>query len=231
VAFLYTVPTFNNPTGTSLNLSRRRELVLLAASENLRIVEDDAYRELFYDGPVPPSLWSLAPSGTVIRLGSFAKSLAPGLRSGFITADPATIGRIRDSGLLDSGGGISHFSSLMIAEFALSGEYADNVERLRDAYRQRRDALLSTLEARLGSRASWRVPHGGYFVWLQLDGALAMDDLSQAALRHGTSFMPGSAFYLDGKSGNRKIRLSFSRYSPEELVEAATRLSSAIASL
>ncbi|HJZ49653.1 MAG TPA: PLP-dependent aminotransferase family protein, partial [Roseiflexaceae bacterium] len=85
---LYCVPTFHNPTGTSLEAERRAKLVALAAAEQLLVVEDDVYRELSYDGPALPSLWSLAPPDTVVRLGSFAKSLAPGVRLGWLTAGP-----------------------------------------------------------------------------------------------------------------------------------------------
>lgn len=231
VAFLYTIPTFHNPTSATLPIERRRQLVELCASEGLLLVEDDAYRELAYDGPPPPSLWALGNAGTVIRLGSFAKSLAPGLRSGFITADAATIGRIRDSGLLDSGGGISHFSSLVIAEFAATGEYEKNVGALRNAYRDRRDALLETMTEKLTRRASWQFPHGGYFVWAALADGTSVEHLGRAALREGTSFMPASAFYLDKSAASCAIRLSFSRYSPAELVEAATRLARAMDSI
>ena len=107
---LYTVPTYHNPTGASLALARRSALVDLAAAEDLLIVEDDVYRELSYNRPAPPSLWSLAPVGAVVRLGSFAKSLAPGVRLGWLTAGPAIASRLIGSGLLDSGGGINHFT-------------------------------------------------------------------------------------------------------------------------
>ena len=228
IAFLYTIPTFHNPTGASLAGDRRRQLVDLAANETLVIVEDDAYRELSYDGPAPPSLWSLASPGTVIRLGTFAKSLAPGLRSGFISADPKTIGRIVDSGVFDSGGAVSHFASLVVAEFAATGEYAKNVDRLRAAYRARRDALLAGLSEHLGNGARWQRPAGGYFAWLTLASATPAGNLRDAAEAAGTSFLPSSVFYLDGHGGDQSIRLSFSRYSPSDLSEATRRLGNAI---
>lgn len=228
VAFLYTIPTFHNPTGAALSLDRRRQLVDIAASEHLLIVEDDAYRELSFDGPAPPSLWSLAEPGTVIRLGSFAKSLAPGLRSGFISADPDTISRVADSGVLDSGGGISHFSSLVVAEFAASGEYDRHVDRLRAAYRERRDALLSALSTHLQDDASWHRPGGGYFVWLTLTAPTPVAALVEAVEAEGMSFMPGEIFSLDNSSGIQSMRLSFSRYPPHLLVEAAARLATAL---
>jgi 2-aminoadipate transaminase len=228
VAFLYTVPTYNNPTGVSLAMNRRRELAQLAAAENLIIIEDDAYRELSYDGPAPPSLWSLGEPTTMIRLGSFAKSLAPGLRSGFITAAAATARRIRDSGVLDSGGAISHFSSLVVAEFAGTGEYSRNVERLRAAYRQRRDALLAALSEHLKDLASWERPAGGYFAWLNLFESRSATGFLGAAEAEGTAFMPGTAFYLGARDGAGALRLSFSRYPPEALAEGARRLGKAL---
>lgn len=224
VRLLYTVPTFHNPTGVSLAADRREQLVRFAEGAGLLIVEDDAYRELSYDGPAPASLWSMARPGTVIRLGSFAKSLAPGLRSGFITADPPLISRIRDSGVLDSGGGISHFSSLVVAEFMGSGGYARNVERLREAYRRRRDTLLAALTEHLADRATWRRPAGGYFAWLTLPPGHDARTYLPAAEREGTSYVPGTTFYLGGGDGGGNLRLAFSRYAPDLLAEAAGRL-------
>jgi len=225
VRLLYTIPTFHNPMGVSLAEERRRELVEFAETEEVLIIEDDAYRELSYDGAAPPSLWSLASPGAVIRLGSFAKSLAPGLRAGFITADAAFASRIRESGLLDSGGGISHFSSLMVAEFAATGEYARNVETLRKTYTERRDALLSALSQHLDGRATWLHPAGGYFVWVTLPTGHDASALLPLAETNGSSYLPGSTFYLEAGEGLRSLRLAFSRYRPDELVEAVRRLS------
>ena len=224
VRLLYTIPTFHNPMGVSLMEERRRNLVEVAESEQLLIIEDDAYRELSYDGPAPQSLWSLARPGNVVRLGSFAKSLAPGLRTGFITADPALASRIRDSGLLDSGGGISHFSSLVVAEFAAAGDYARNVEKLRKAYAERRDALLTSLSRHLEGRATWLHPPGGYFVWVTLNAGQDAAALLPQAEADGSSYLPGSTFYLGSGEGVSSLRLAFSRYGPEELVEAVKRL-------
>ena len=226
---LYTIPTFHNPTGVCLTTARRRELVACAASFGLTIVEDDAYRELAYEGPPPPSLWSMAPDGLVVRLVSFSKSLAPGLRTGAIVADAATARRLVASGVLDSGGGISHFASLVVAELGVSGAYAANVERLRAAYRLRRDALLARLGADLGTAATWAVPRGGYFVWLRLTDGPTARALLASAESHGTSFAPGDLFHVDGGDPTC-LRLAFSRYAPDVLVEAAARLAKAILS-
>jgi DNA-binding transcriptional MocR family regulator len=243
---LYTVPTFHNPTGVSLSGDRRPRLVELAAAEGLLVVEDDAYRELAYDGPPPPSLWSLAAAagsrGTVVRLGSFAKSLAPGLRVGYVTADAAIAARFADSGMLDSGGGISHLTSLMVATYAEAGRYATNVERLRAAYRERRDALLGELADALPRGATWTEPGGGYFTWVTLasgDARAALPAVEAAGTGYvgGRVFCPGSRIGDDlagqgpfASAAARSFRLSFSRYSPAELREAARRLGRGLAS-
>jgi len=227
VALLYTVPTYNNPTGVSASAERRMQLVHIAAEEGFRILEDDAYRELSYDAAPPPSLWSIASPGSVIRMGSFAKSLAPGLRCGFITADAPTIERIRDSGVLDSGGAISHFAALVISEYAAAGEYARHVEGLRSSYRERRDALLESLEEHLAGKGSWTRPAGGYFAWVKLrrGSAAAVLDAAEA---NGTSFLPGEVFAVTPSADDPHLRLSFSRYPPEQLREAVRRLSMAV---
>jgi DNA-binding transcriptional MocR family regulator len=228
VRLLYTVPTFHNPTGVSLDPERRRALVELAAREDLLVVEDDAYRELAYDGPPPASLWSMAEPGTVLRLGSFAKSLAPGLRVGYMTAAAPTIARFVEGGVLDSGGGISHVASLIVAEFAASGAYARQVERYRDAYRERRDALLEALAEHLPADTTWTSPQGGYFTWVTLPAGREARAILPEAEARGVSYVPGPVFQVDREGGARALRLSFSRFAPAELREAVRRLGHAL---
>ncbi len=235
---LYLVPTFNNPTGATLPPARRRALVEVAAREGVTIVEDDVYRELAYDEPAPASLWSLAPPGTVVRLGSFSKTLAPGLRLGWLTADESTVRRFWEGGLLDSGGGINHFSALVAAEVARSGAYGRNVERLRGEYRARRDALVAALARHLPAGCRVTQPGGGFFLWVTLpeeDGASAESGaVDSAALlplveAAGTSCVPGHAFFV-GRGGRSSMRLAFSLYGPDDLAEAARRLGEALSS-
>jgi 2-aminoadipate transaminase len=224
---LYTIPTFNNPTGISLPNERRRALVDLAANEGLLIVEDDVYRELHYDGPPPPSLWELAPPGVVARMGSFAKSLAPGIRLGWLTADAALVRRFVEGGVLDSGGSLNHFTSLVVAQFCRSGEYDALLERYRMAYRTRRDALLSGLSQHMPDTCSSTHPSGGYFVWMRLPEHIDAETLLPHAEAMGVSFVPGTLFYLDD-GGHNALRLAFSLYPPDELTEGARRLGAAL---
>lgn len=117
VALVYHVPTFNNPSGATLTPDRRYALAALARREGLLMIEDDAYAELWYDAPPPPPVYNFAPGGPIIRLGSFAKSLAPGLRLGWVQADPQIVQRCVAGGLLDSGGGVNHFTAHVAAAF------------------------------------------------------------------------------------------------------------------
>ncbi|HTE65051.1 MAG TPA: PLP-dependent aminotransferase family protein [Candidatus Binatia bacterium] len=226
---LYTVPTFNNPTGLSLSGRRRRELVALAEREGILVVEDDAYRELAYDGPPPPSLWSMARPGTVIRLGTFSKSIAPGLRVGYMTGDAATIAKFVDGGLLDSGGGIGHFTGLMVAEYFRVGGYARDVERLRVAYRKRRDRMLGALERHMPKGTRWTKPAGGYFIWVTLPPGHDTRVLQPIALEKGIGFAHGRTFFGDARGGETSLRLAFSRYPPATLEAAVRQLRSGLA--
>ena len=224
---LYCVPTFHNPTGASLQTERRAALVELAAAEQLLVIEDDVYRELSYDGPTPPSLWSLAPPDTVVRLGSFAKSLAPGVRLGWLTAGPSIAGRLIGSGLLDSGGGVNHFTSLMVTAFCASDQYDQQIARLRTAYLTQRDALLAGLAAHLPPSCTWTTPGGGFFVWVRLPEGMDAAALLPRAEASGVAYLPGALFHTGG-GGTNTLRLAFSLYNPDELVEAARRLGGVI---
>ncbi len=224
---LYTVPTFHNPTGVSLDPARRRALVELAAAEGLTVIEDDAYRELAYDGPAPPSLWSLAPPGAVVRLGSFSKAVAPGLRLGWLTADAATVARLADGGLLDSGGGVNHFTACAVAAFCGAGRFEEQVARLRAAYRARRDALAGALREHLPAGCRWRAPAGGFFVWARLPDGLDAAALLPRAVEGGVAYLPGARCHLDGGPAET-LRLAFGLYPPEALAEAARRLGAVV---
>jgi DNA-binding transcriptional MocR family regulator len=230
VRALYLVPTFNNPTGHSLSDARREALVTLAAAEELLIIEDDVYRELAYDGAAPASLWSLAPPGVVARLGSFSKSLAPGLRLGWLTAGQDLISRLVNGGLLDSGGGVNHFTAMIVAALCATGDYDTNLAELRAAYRHRRDALVTALRKHLPGDCEVSLPRGGFFVWVQLPDAGMNRALLARAEAGGVSFVPGDKFYLAAPDWPG-LRLAFSLYPPETLADSARRLGRAVKGL
>ncbi len=232
VRALYCVPTFNNPTGLSLPRAQRQALVDWAALENVLILEDDVYRELAYDAPALPSLWSLGPRqhNPVARMGSFAKTLGPGLRLGYLTASDVVIDRILASGLLDSGGGPNHFTACCVAGVFGNGDYGPQVARLRQAYRSRRDALVGALREHLPTGCSWHIPGGGFFVWVTLPPGMHSTTLLSHALASGVGFVPGTHFYSDDSdaAASRQLRLAFTLYDEVDLREAAQRLGRAV---
>ncbi|MEH1126148.1 aminotransferase-like domain-containing protein [Micromonospora sp. CPCC 206061] len=220
VPMLYAVATFNNPSGASMPMPRRRELI--RALEGVTIVEDDTYRELAYEGPVPASLWSLASAG-VVRLGSFSKTVAPGLRLGYLTADAAFVRRLASRGYVDSGGCVNHTSAMVLAHFATTGRYEAHVSVLRDAYRRRRDTLVTALRS-AAPGVEFAVPGGGWFLWLRVPDAAS---LARRALERGVGLSTGERFHVGGGGGHH-LRASFSMYSPADLEEAAHRFAQAL---
>jgi DNA-binding transcriptional MocR family regulator len=219
---LYCVPTFHNPTGTSLRLDRRQALIDLATREDLLIIEDDVYRDLAFDGIPPPSLWSLDHAGMVLRLGSFAKSLAPGLRLGWLTGAPTLIQRIANGGVLDSGGGANHFTAMTVAAYCLAGRFEPQIARLQAAYAERSNILAAALRATLPDGCEVLVPQGGFFTWVRLREDMHAAQLLNRAEDAGIAYIPGSRFFLNGGNPNT-LRLAHSLYQPNDLIEAANR--------
>jgi|YNPNPStandDraft_1061719.scaffolds.fasta_scaffold02457_7 DNA-binding transcriptional MocR family regulator len=225
--FLYTVPTFSNPSGATLPLERRQAVVSMAAAQGVPIVEDDVYRFLWFDEPPPPSLYHLAPAGAVIHLGSFSKILAPGLRLGWLVAAPEVVKRCVRSGLLDSGGGVSHFAAHVVAAYLEQGLLDGHIERLRAAYARRRDVLTAALAHYLPEGCHWERPRGGFFAWVALPAGIDSAGLLPAAEAAGVSYVPGARFYVDG-GGGRYLRLSFSLLPTDELEEGVRRLAEVV---
>jgi len=230
VAMLYLVPTFGNPTGRSLCGERRRDLVRVAHRTGLTIVEDDTYRELCYQGSAPESLWRLAEGELVVRIGSFSKTVAPGLRLGWINADGGIVRRLTSLGYIDSGGGVNHATALAMVTFGASGAYCQHVARVRHAYKVRRDVLVEALRSALPG-LEVPSPVGGWFLWLPLPEGITATELLPAAEQRGVSFVDGPQFYPDGQGGEQHIRLSFSFLAPPQLAEAAGRLAAVITDL
>ncbi len=224
---LYTIPTFHNPTGVNLSLARRQAVIDLAVQHDLLIIEDDVYRELAYDGPALPSLFSMAPRGTVMRLGSFAKSLAPGLRLGWLHCSAAQARRLADGGLRDSGGTPSYAIGMMVSALCHSGDYDAHVDRLRATYRERRDALSAALITHLPEGCTFTTPGGGYFIWVTLPERIDTNALLAKADAHRVAFIPGQRLCFDGR-GRNCLRLAFSLMKPDQLAEGARRLGALI---
>ncbi|MFF9013824.1 aminotransferase class I/II-fold pyridoxal phosphate-dependent enzyme [Streptomyces sp. NPDC014870] len=222
VAFVYLTPTFHNPTGTVAGEPRRRELLAVAARHGVPIVEDDAYGELGLD-PVtpPPPLAALAGRRGVIRLGSFAKTLGPGLRLGWLEADPELVRTLTGRGQLVSGGGLNHLTSLAVSGLLADGRYDRRLAWLRERLRPRRDALVAALRDGLGDEVTVADPSGGFFVWVIFRPGQDEAALLAAADRAGVAVAPGSRF---GGAPGTHLRLAYSFNPPDRLAEAAARL-------
>jgi 2-aminoadipate transaminase len=228
---LYTVPVFSNPAGVTLAPERRPAVVQMAQRAGLLVLEDDVYHQLWYDVPPPPSLYSVAPAGPVVRLGSFSKVLAPGLRLGWLVAAPDIVRRCAGSGMLDSGGGVGHFVAHIVAAYMAEGRLDDHVVTLRAAYLARRDALLAAMSRYLPQGCSWLRPGGGFFVWLRLPAGVDGTALLAAAEAAGVSFVPGARFYAGpaGEDGRESCRLAFTLLPVEQQKEGIRRLAAVLA--
>ena len=203
---LYTIPNFHNPTGVTLSLRRRERLAALAARYRFVIVEDDAYGDLRYEGAPLPSLLSLDEAGLVVKMGSFSKIAAAGLRLGWAAGDAEAIAALTS---VRHDMGTSAFIARTVYHFAKDGRLATHVDGLIEHYRRKRDAMLDALDEHCAGYASWRRPEGGFFVWLTLPSGVTARKLGAHAADEGVGFVAGGAFY-DANGGERSLRLAFS---------------------
>lgn len=225
VAFAYLVPTFHNPTGTLMPRARRRDVLDVAHRNGLLLLEDDAYGELALgDEEPPPALSTLAGHRGSWRLGTFSKSLAPGLRLGWLAADAESVARLAARGLFDSGGCPSQLAALGVAELLRDGGYGHHLDRLRGALGARRDALAVTLRALLPGTYDVTVPGGGLFTWIGLPPGRGEQDSAAAARRAGVLVARGSRF---GTPTRPALRLAHGAHSPDRLRAAARALAAA----
>ncbi|HEV8309546.1 MAG TPA: PLP-dependent aminotransferase family protein [Methylomirabilota bacterium] len=222
--FLYTTPTFNNPTGATMPLDRRRALLDLAARFDVPIIEDDAYGDLRYEGEPLPTLHALDPHGVVVRLGTFSKIVAPGVRLGFVLAHPALIERLQP---FKSEGSTNGLASLIVGTFMKSGRLAAHIQTLRRAYRARRDALYAALEAEMPETVAWTRSEGGFFAWLTLAPRVDVEKVMARAADEQVVAIPGPACFPTGE-GVHHLRLSWSLQPIDRMAEGVRRLGRAI---
>lgn len=223
-AFLYVIPTFHNPTGRVMPETHRRDLLNLAARRDLTIVEDDVYRQLYYDQAPPASLWSMSTRARVLRVGSFSKWVGPGLRVGWLTAPIETIHHYEASGLLRSGGGLAHFAASVIGTAFADGRLEEHGELMRTMLRHRRDALAEALTQFMPPGFHFNLPAGGYFIWLRTPAKLNLDTLDREATIAGVRYYRADRF---GPRSDSALRLAFPYYPPDRLVDGAQRLAAA----
>jgi len=227
---VYVVPDFQNPQGTTLSLERRRQLVEATSGRPLVIVEDNPYGELRYSGEAHPPLLHLearhrgstAVDGNVVYISTFSKTLAPGMRLGWIVAHEEIIDKIvqaKQSADLHT----STFAQFVTYETARDSFLDEHVARLREVYRQRRDIMLEAMGEYFPPEVRWQKPDGGLFLMVYMPEHIDSHELLKKALERKVAFVPGTDFHLDG-SGRNTFRLNFSNARPEMITEGIRRL-------
>lgn len=210
---LYCVPTFQNPSGITYSLERRKAIVAIAQKHGLPIIEDDAYFDLRYEGEAIPTMYSLDDQGLVMYCGTFSKTIAAGMRLGWCVAAPAVTARLTG---LKSDSGSNAFTSHIAAQFCSTGNLQEHISELRPIYRHRRDVMLAALEEHMPHGTSWTHPEGGFFIWLTLPEGATCGPLAEAANARGVGISQGMMFFANG-GGERNVRLSYSFNNDEEI--------------
>ena len=219
---LYTMADYKNPTGQSMTLAERQDLLRLGAKHRLAIIEDDPYSQLYYGPPPLPSLKQLDPYGGVIHLGTFSKIIFPGLRTGWVQAAPPVINRLaQEKQYVDLH---SHNLAQMILHVCLEEDaLAPHLARVRQEYKKRRDAMAAAIRRHCAATMDFDPVAGGLYFWGRLVPDIAPTELLRRAAAVGVSFVPGDAFYSHGTE-SREIRLCFATHAEDRLIEGIRRL-------
>jgi len=224
-AFVYTVPNFGNPAGVTLSAARRHQLIALCREAGIPIIEDNPYGLLRFEGEAEPCLRSLDPDN-VIYLGTVSKTFSPGVRVGWALAEPSVVQRLvlaKEAADLCS----SNLTMLMTERwFSDEQRWRSTLAGLVETYRSRRDAMLEALEEHMPEDATWTRPGGGFYVWATLPEWLDAKALLAAAVERRVAYVPGTAFYPDGRGANR-MRLAFC-YPPEDRIREGVGLLGAL---
>jgi 2-aminoadipate transaminase len=230
--FIYALPNFQNPTGVTLSIERRRALVRLADHYGVPILEDDPYGQLRYEGEHLPSIVSVDSeyrsgngkpySGNVMYMSTFSKTLAPGLRLGWITGPVDVIDRLIQA---KQGTDLhtSTFNQIVAYEVAHGGFLDEHVKTIRRVYRERRDAMLAAMEASFPEGVTWTRPQGGLFLWVRFPEGLDAVDVLRESVKEGVAFLAGAPFFPDHTNANT-ARFNFSNADPDKIRDGVARI-------
>jgi 2-aminoadipate transaminase len=222
--FLYTIPTFQNPTGAELSLERRQRMAQVADERGLLILEDDAYIDLRFEGEPKPTIYSLAQPGSVLLFGTLSKTIAAGMRLGWC-AGPVDVIAAISRGRTDS---LRNTYTAALAEWYINtGKLADHIQELRGIYQAKCSRMLAALEREMPAGTHWTSPKGGFFIWVTLPEGVDAVDIQPLCRARNVEYIAGPAFYSDG-SGRRSLRLSFSALSPDQIDEGVARLAAVV---
>jgi 2-aminoadipate transaminase len=211
--YIYTIPTVQNPTGTILPVSRRREMLRLSAEYGVPIFEDDCYCDLIWSGERPPALYAMSEHGSVLHIGSFSKSIAPALRVGYIVAPWEVMSRVL---ALKTDAGTGALEQMVLGEYC-TAHFIKHVPALRRSLRGKLDALMEALSEHFGTAAAFDDPKGGIFLWVKLPEGVDTQKLYQPALAAGVAINPGAEWSVNKDHGRSRMRLCFASLSHEEI--------------
>lgn len=224
--FLYTIPNFHNPAGTSLTAARRDEVLEICRTAGLLVLEDNPYGLLGFDGPPTPAIRARGSEEDVLYLGSFSKTFAPGLRVGWVLAPHA----VREKLVLASEASVlcpPALNQMAVVEYLSTQDWQGQIEVFKDLYRERRDALLDSLTTLMPAGTTWTHPTGGFYVWTTLPQGLDAKIMQPRALTARVAYVPGIGFYSDGQ-GARELRLSYCFPEPDRIREGVRRLAQVV---
>lgn len=224
--FIYTIPDFQNPSGITMSLERRKKLIKIAGEREIPIVEDSPYRELSFTGEVLPSLWTIAQGEGVIMLKTFSKMLFPGMRMGWMVAEETLNDKIimlKQSVDLCS----PSFNQLILATYIKQGKMRQTIEKAIECYKPKCAAMLNAMEKYMPDHVSWSKPTGGMFFWVKLPETLDAKDVFMEAIRHHVAYVIGRPFHCDNSGGNT-MRLNYSFPSIEQIEQGVKQLAGAI---
>lgn len=214
---IYTVPTFQNPTGRTLSKERRQKLAALGSQYDVLILEDDPYRDLRYDGDELPLIKSFDTTGHTVLASSFSKIFSPGARLGYVYGTQEIIDKVVDAKTATN----SHTSVLaqvLCAEFFKRGYFPAHLERVRQTYRKRRDTMMAAIDAYFPNGTTYTRPEGGLFLWPEVPGTIDTTALLPEAIAHGVAFVAGAGFFVHGQGkGKNCMRLSYGNVTTEQI--------------
>jgi len=225
IKMIYTIPSFHNPAGVSQGAQRRLEILAIAQQAGILVLEDDPYGLLGFDGEVPRAMRADDADG-VIYLGSFSKTIASGLRVGWAVAPHG----VREKLVLAAESAVlcpSNFAQLTISEYLATQPWRQQVKVFRELYRERRDALLESLQAMMPEGTTWTIPAGGFYSWLTLPNGLDATAMLPRAIAALVAYVPGTGFYVDGQ-GRQNLRLSYCYPEPDRIREGVRRLAAVV---
>lgn len=219
VKYLYTIPTFQNPMGWTMTLERRKQVLEVTGKHGIPVFEDDCYADLRFEGEDVTSFHSLDDTGRVVYVGSFSKIIAPGMRMGYLVAPPEVINRAWS---FKSGGAVSQFTALAVAEY-MKGGIEQHIEVQNRALMAKRDAMLAALGENFGGSVTWTTPQGGLYVWVKFPEGTDLAAVQEQVYQEGVGYYNGAQFSPSGEGANH-VRLCFGHPSAETIYEGIGEL-------